>query len=587
MASSPTVYIGKRSREALTSGPVTALEAPDCESETVAAEATVAAESTAAPEPKSSPTPDHKPETAADKGVARNTALMSVATLGSRVTGLMRTWVMAFALGTTIISSAYQVANNMPNVIYSFVADGILGAAFVPVYLLQKERMKQAGGNLFANNILNLTVIILGVLSLIAAIFAPQVIATQTFTVADTAAVSKQAVFFFRIFAIQVLFYGISGVVNGILNAERIFFFPALAPALNNIVVIAAFLAYIPLSTTNPTLACIILAVGTTLGVAVQAFIQIPALKKTGFKYKLRIDLHDPALMEALRIAIPTFIYVIGSLVAYSCRNAFSLWTGESGPAVLAYAWMWFQLPYGVLAVSLSSTMFTEMSIDAAAENWASLRDHVRSGINITLVLIVPLAALMAVFSDSIMQLFQAGAFGEDDVKLVADMLRLWVIALPFYAVWMFLYKVFASMRKFMRFAVLNTVFVVFQCLLYLLLAPAGVLGLAGIAVADLVFYILGCIASLVMLFKMIGNLGITQMLWRFARILAASAVGVALAWALLHFLPLGGGGILTGLLQLVLYGSVSLVVIYAMCAVLKIPEMSFLTRLIKRFTKR
>ena len=531
--------------------------------------------------------PDAPASAASDSRVARNTALMSVATLGSRVTGLIRTWVMAFALGNTLITSAYSVANNMPNVLYDLVAGGILGAAFIPVYLLQKERAGQDGGNLFANNILNLTIVVLGILSLVAAIFAPAVIATQTFTVENTAEVTRQAVFFFRIFAIQLLFYGIGGVVNGILNAERIYFLPALAPALNNLLVIAAFLAYIPLNRTNPALANTVLAVGTTLGVAVQAFIQIPALRKTGYRWRPVIDLHDPALIEAVKIAVPTALYIVGALVAFSCRNAFSLWSGDEGPSVLVYAWMWFQLPYGVLAVSLSRTMFTEMSVDAAKENLTGLREHIVSGINVTLLLIIPLAALMGVFSESIMQLFQAGRFSAEDVVQVARVLTLWVIGLPFYSVWMYLYNVFAAMRKFFRFAILNTVFVVLQCGLYALLCPANALGLAGVPIADVVFYTLGCVATLMMLTKMIGRLGLGATLWRAVRIVLASAVGVGIAWALMRFFPLGGGGMLQGILQLVLYGSISLVVIFALCAALRLPEMDTVLRLAKRLFRR
>ena len=521
------------------------------------------------------------------ESVAKSTALMSAATLISRVTGLVRTWVMAFALGNTLVTSAYQVANNMPNVIYDLVAGGMLGAAFIPVYLLQKEREKQAGANHFANNMLNITAVVLGALSLVAAIFAPAVIATQTFTVDSSAEVSAQAVFFFRIFAIQVLFYGLGGIINGILNAERVYFLPALAPALNNVVVIAAFLVYIPLSSTNPTLANTVLAVGTKLGVGIQAAIQIPALKKTGYRYRALIDLKDPALIEAIKIAVPTALYIVGSLVAFSCRNAFSLWTGDEGPSVLAYAWMWFQLPYGVLAVSLSRTMFTEMSVDASREDWASLRSHITSGINVTLLLIIPLAALMGVFSESIMQLFQAGRFTADDVVQVARVLTLWVIGLPFYSVWMYLYNVFAAMRKFLRFALLNCAFVVLQCVLYAVLCPANVLGLAGVPIADVIFYALGCMATLVMLAKLVGGLSFGPTLWRAVRILVASAVGVGLAWALLHFLPLGSGGMLAGLLQLVLYGTLSLVVIFALCALFRLPEMDAVKRLAKRLFGR
>ena len=137
---------------------------------------------------------DQVPDSVSDdvtQSVARSTLLMTIATLGSRATGLIRTWAMAFALGNTFLTSAYQVANNMPNVIFELVAGGILGAAFIPVYLLQKEKYGPQGSNRFGNTILNLTIIVLGILTILATIFAPQVIATQTFTVEDTAQVTQ------------------------------------------------------------------------------------------------------------------------------------------------------------------------------------------------------------------------------------------------------------------------------------------------------------------------------------------------------------------------------------------------------------
>ena len=147
---------------------------------------------------------------------------------------------MAFALGNTFVTSAYQIANTLPNAIYDLVAGGLLGAAFIPVFLLQKEKFGQEGGNRFAGNILNLTIVVMGLLSILATVFAPQVVATQTFTVGSEAEVTEYAVLFFQIFAAQIVFYGIGGVVSGVLNANRIYFLPALAPALNNIAVIVS-----------------------------------------------------------------------------------------------------------------------------------------------------------------------------------------------------------------------------------------------------------------------------------------------------------------------------------------------------------
>ena len=73
--------------------------------------------------------------------ILKNTGLITLCTLGSRVTGLLRTWAMAFALGNTLLTSAYQIAYNMPSMIYELAASGLLATAFLPLYLLQKRRV--------------------------------------------------------------------------------------------------------------------------------------------------------------------------------------------------------------------------------------------------------------------------------------------------------------------------------------------------------------------------------------------------------------------------------------------------------------
>lgn len=518
--------------------------------------------------------------------VAKSTLLMSVATLGSRATGLIRTWAMAFALGNTFITSAYQVANNLPNLIYELVAGGLLAAAFIPVYLLQKEKLGTEGGNKFACNILNIAIIVLGVLAVLATVFAPSVIATQTFTVDAQDDVTRYAVDFFRIFAAQIVFYGIGGVVTGILNANRVYFLPSLAPALNNVVVIASFFAYIPLSAANPELALTVLAVGTTLGVVAQFAIQIPALAKLGFKWRPRINLRDPALIEAVKIALPTLIYIVGTMVSFSCRNAFSLQAGENGPSTLLYAWTWYQLPYGVVAVSLSRALFTEMSEAVARDDMRGFRHHARSGIANTLLLIIPLAALIGVLSTPLMQLFRAGAFDAQAVSEVAAILSLWVVSLPFYSVLMYLYNAFASLRKFMTFAIVSTVMVVVQCGLYAVLCNPDILGLAGVPVADLVYYAVSCVILLFVLRRMVGSLSWGALLWSVVRICIATAIGSAAAFGLCTVLPLEMYGIFGSFGELCISGIVGLAVIFGLCFALRVPEMAFAKRILQRFRR-
>ncbi len=514
--------------------------------------------------------------------VARSTALMSVATFGSRITGLIRTWAMAFALGNTLLTSAYNIANTLPNAIFDLVAGGFLSAAFIPVFLLQKEKYGTEKGNSFASNILNLVIVIMGVLSILASIFSPAVVATQTFTVGGGSEVTQYAILFFRIFAFQIVFYGIGGVVSGFLNANRIYFLPALAPALNNVLTIVSFFLYIPLANIDPMLALIVLAVGTTLGVVVQFVIQIPALRKSGFKFSFKIDLHDPALMDALRIAVPTFIYIVGTLVSFSFRNAFSLEAGDNGPSTLNYAWMWYQLPYGVLAVSLSRAMLTEMSEACARDDIPALREHVRSGLSSTMVLIIPLAGLMAALALPLMELFQAGAFNASDVTYVASTLAAWSLSLPFYSILKYLYNVFASMRHFVSYTVVCLIVIVLQCFLYAVLCSPDVMGLFGVPASDFVYYGICSIIMLWILFRRIGSFGVGSILWTSVRVVIASIIGSILVYGISIVLPVGAG-MLAGLIKLAVCGCLGLIVIYGLCWVFRVSEMSMVTGLIKR----
>lgn len=93
----------------------------------------------------------------------------------------MRTWAMAFALGSTMLASSYQVANNLPNMLYELVVGGMLVTAFLPVYVSVKDRLGVKGGNEYASNLLSLTFIVLGFVALLCTIFAPALIYTQSF----------------------------------------------------------------------------------------------------------------------------------------------------------------------------------------------------------------------------------------------------------------------------------------------------------------------------------------------------------------------------------------------------------------------
>ena len=314
--------------------------------------------------------PDSEASAISKPSIARSTAMMSTLTMLSRITGFLRIWATAFALGATGLMSAYSVANNIPNMIFELVAGGIISSLFIPMFMELRESNGESEAWRFTSHVFNLAVLCLGVLALIGTLFPEPFIWTQTFRMSpeQAAEVVPAATFFFRFFAIQVVLYGAGSIISGLLNSQRQYFWPAIGPVFNNLVAIGAMLAFVALGgnvtgaslTSGP--APVVLAVGTTLAVLVMFAVQVPAVLRTGWRYSGGLGWRDPAVRRMLVLAVPTVIYVVTNLVAVSFRNASALAVSAKGVSVLTYAWVFYQLPYGILAVALATAVFTELS---------------------------------------------------------------------------------------------------------------------------------------------------------------------------------------------------------------------------------
>jgi putative peptidoglycan lipid II flippase len=178
----------------------------------------------------------------------RNTAVMSLGTTLSRLTGFLRLSVQTAAVGVTVsaLGNTYTTANTTPNIVYELVLGGILTSVFVPVFVEWLHKHGRDEAWLVADRVLTLALIVLGAVAVLGAVFAPQII--RLYLIASDAPDKAQQValgaFFLRWFMPQIVFYGIGAVATGLLNAERRFAVPMFAPILNNLVVIATFGVY-------------------------------------------------------------------------------------------------------------------------------------------------------------------------------------------------------------------------------------------------------------------------------------------------------------------------------------------------------
>src|SRR5829696_3899389 len=175
---------------------------------------------------------------------------ISAATVLSRATGYARWMAQAAVLGTTIVADAYTVSIILPSLIYELFLGGILYSIFIPVLVERMTTHGEEDARRLTNALFTLVLPVMTGLALVGIVFAEPSVALFTdwgaeeLSPAEAARAVDLAVVFFRIFAVQMLFYGVSSIATGVLQAHRRFFLPTFAPVLNNLCVIASFALY-------------------------------------------------------------------------------------------------------------------------------------------------------------------------------------------------------------------------------------------------------------------------------------------------------------------------------------------------------
>ena len=516
--------------------------------------------------------------------VGRSAGLMTVLTIVSRVTGFIRTWAMAAAIGMSLLSSSYQVANNLPNMLYELVMGGMLVTAFLPVYMGVRREQGREASNEYVGNLLGILLLLLGGISVLGTVFAPGFIWTQSFLSGDGGSMDTAA-FMFRFFAIQILFYGLGSVFSGVLNAHRDYFWSTFAPVLNNVIVIASFMGFDPVSAQFGEHAGVILiSLGTTLGVFVQMACQIPALGKHGVHPHIHIDFKDPALRQTITLGIPTLLATVCMFVSTSITNAAALVVQpETGPSVIAYARLWYTLPYALIAASLSTALYTELSHDAQEQDYDSVRTGISSGVAQMLFFLIPFALYLIVFARPLNMIYCAGKFDESGVALVSEFLIYLALSLPLYGVVVLMQKSFSAlldMKPYGRYCLYSAIGQAGSVLLFGVVLGYGMPAIALSYVVDYVILV-GC--SLWWLRRRLQGLQVKSIVHGcfFGLLLGGlgAAAGAGVLWALENYAGALGGSILITLGYVCIAGMASLAVTFGLAIVFKMPEVSALLR--------
>jgi putative peptidoglycan lipid II flippase len=363
--------------------------------------------------------------------LARAAGVISVATSLSRVLGLVREQTFAALLGASPLTDAFVVAFRIPNLLRDLFAEGALSAAFVPTFTDYLTNRPREEAFLLANRVITVLSLLLGAIVLAAMAWPDPLVhgLAPGFGLEE----QRLTILMTRIMLPVLPLVSLAAVCMGMLNASGRFATPALAPAMFNVAAIltGAVLAVLGLPERQVVIGW---SVGTLLGAGAQLFLQVPALRRTGFRWRPRLGFGDPGVRRVGSLMAPATIGLAATQVNIMVSTMFA--SHEAGANTwLSYAFRLLYLPIGVFGVAVGTAATAGLARKAAERDMDGLRDILRQALRLVAFLTIPSTIGLIVLARPIVRLlFEHGRFTAADTRATAA-------ALVFYSVGLFAYS--------------------------------------------------------------------------------------------------------------------------------------------------
>jgi putative peptidoglycan lipid II flippase len=501
--------------------------------------------------------PDTEVKTSTEKArIARAAGLVSAMTLVSRILGLVREMAFASLIGAGYHSDAFRIAFRIPNLLRDLFAEGALSAAFVPTYArIQKEGGRDAAFAL-ANRVLTVLAVLLGAVVVAAIAFAWPIVSELAPGFDDQPGKAELTVLLTRVMMPFLLLVSLAAVAMGMLNAEERFAVPALSPALFNVV---AILVAVGLWASGLPVEQVVMgwAAGTLLGGLAQFAVQVPSLRRLGWRFRPEWAPRDPGLLRMASLMAPATVGLAAVQVNIFVSSRFA---SQDPGAVswLDYAFRLLYLPIGLFGVALGTIATSGLARRAAEGDMPGLRDTLRQALSMLAYLTVPATVGLMVLASPVVRLvYERGRFTPADTRGTATALVAYSVGLIGYSGVKVLAPAFYALGH-PRVPLLASGFAVATNLVVILAAhrhlgfPAIALGIALGSLLNL--GLLGAVFE-----RRVGGLFGHGLFRPIARMALAAAVMGALAWlasaALEHVVGTRGlvAQLVTGLVPVVL----------------------------------
>lgn len=333
---------------------------------------------------------------AAPAHLGRAAAQITALTLVSRVTGFVRVLVVTAVLGTTFLGNVYEANNTVPNVLFELFAAGALHAVLVPTFVAVRMRagrdgMVAAAGAVF--RVLTLALVAVTVVGLALSPLIARLLAAGIDDDTVRGASGRLGTILLLVFLPQVVCYGAGLVSTATLQAAERFAAAALAPIVNNVVVITAYAIFAALrhgagpwpATPLRPIEVAVLAGGTTLGVVAFTAVPLLAARRIGFRFGFRdgVAERDEALQGIARRG--AWAAGLVALTQAQIGVVLVLAGGVAG-GVVAYqfAFTWFLLPYALVAVPVATALYPRLAERGATPSRPGFAPLLERGVFVT-----------------------------------------------------------------------------------------------------------------------------------------------------------------------------------------------------------
>ncbi len=359
-----------------------------------------------------------------DRLLPRGALLLGVLTFAGYVMGLLRDRLFARTFGAGAELDAYNAAFVLPELALDVLVASGLTAPFVPVFTAAARENPDLARR-FAQTVLTLAAVVMGVASLLLLVLAPATvpIVAPGFDDAQTALYLD----LFRLMLITPILFAVSIALGEILVAERRFLSYALAPILYNAGIAGGTLLL------HASLGIRAAAVGAVIGALLHLGIRLIGIVRARFPLRPRLDLRTPALREFLRLMIPKMVaHPIEPLTfLFFTSVATTLATGSV--SAVSFARNFQSVPVSLIGASIALAAFPSLATAwAEGDRTGFTRELRRALATVGVLTILAAIGLAVVGSIAIGMLLGGGAFDDEDVRLTASILTVFALSVPF-----------------------------------------------------------------------------------------------------------------------------------------------------------